>query len=213
MAAAITEQKEGAEVALRVSEDRFRALVQNSSDLTVVIGSDRVISHASAASSRMLGRAPEELVGQPAASLVHPVDLEPLRAELRARRARGEAGQPVELRAVTATGDWRHLEAVVVNLADRPSVSGTVVNARDITERKRAEAALEHQALHDALTGLPNRTLLLQRLETAIERSADELEKPAVIFFDLDPLQAHQRRPGRASMPTARSSRSRSPRP
>ena len=65
-------------------------------------------------------------------------------------------------------------------------MAGVVVNARDLTERKRVEAALEHQALHDALTGLPNRLLFLDRLEQAIARASRDHATPAVMFLDLD---------------------------
>ncbi|MEY2434408.1 MAG: hypothetical protein QOC92_4133 [Acidimicrobiaceae bacterium] len=186
MAGAVTDQKEKAEATLRESEDRFRSLVQNSSDLTIVLYAGQ-ISYASEASFKVLGYRPEDLVGRPATDLVHPDDLEWLRDRLAADLANNSVAQPVELRARRADGNWIHLEAVVANLLDRPSVRGTVVNARDITERKQAEAALEFQALHDSLTGLPNRLLFLDRLENAMARAARDVSiAPAVMFLDLD---------------------------
>ena len=118
---------------------------------------------------------------------MHPDDLGWLRDRIAADFANTAIAQPVELRVRRADGDWIHVEAVVANLADRPSVRGTVVNARDITERKQAEAALEHQALHDSLTGLPNRLLFLDRLDHAMARAErDKDTAPAVMFLDLD---------------------------
>jgi PAS domain S-box-containing protein len=186
MAGAVTEEKEKAEATLRESEDRFRSLVQNSSDLTLVIEVGQ-ITYASEASFKLLGYSPEELVGRPASDLVHPDDLGWLRERIAADLVSRSVAAPVELRARRADGNWIHLEAVVANLVDRPSVRGTVVNARDITERKQAEAALEFQALHDSLTGLPNRLLFLDRLENAMARAARDVSvAPAVMFLDLD---------------------------
>jgi diguanylate cyclase (GGDEF)-like protein/PAS domain S-box-containing protein len=186
MAGAVTKQKEQAEATLRESEDRFRSLVQNSSDLTIVLDGGE-ISYASHASERLLGYLPSELVGRPSAELVHPDDLGWLRDRIAAEFASTAIAQPVELRVRRKDGDWIHVEAVVANLNDRPSVRGTVVNARDITERKQAEAALEHQALHDSLTDLPNRLLFLDRLDHAMARAErDKDAAPAVMFLDLD---------------------------
>ena len=84
-------------------------------------------------------------------------------------------------------GTWRHVEAVVSDLRDRPSVGGYVTNLRDITDRKEAEAKLEHQALHDPLTGLPNRALLGDRISQAILRGRrSDAPGPVVMFLDLD---------------------------
>jgi diguanylate cyclase (GGDEF)-like protein/PAS domain S-box-containing protein len=186
MAGAVTEQKEQAEVTTRESEDRFRSLVQNSSDLTLVLDSGTIM-YASEASVKLLGIAPKDLIGRPPSELVHPDDLGWLRDRIAADFANNATSQPLELRVRRADGDWIHVEAVVANLAERPSVRGTVVNARDITERKQAEAALEHQALHDSLTGLPNRLLFLDRLDHAMARAERDKEAaPAVMFLDLD---------------------------
>ena len=186
MGGAVTAQKERAEATMRVSEDRFRSLVQNSSDLTMVLGAG-TITYASEASERLIGYTPEEMVGRPPSDFVHPDDLGWLRERIASDFASNSVAQPVELRVRRADGDWIHVEAVVANLADRPSVLGTVVNARDITERKQAEAALEHQALHDSLTGLPNRLLFLDRLDHAMTRAhRDSAAAPSVLFLDLD---------------------------
>ena len=186
MAGAVTAQKEHAELSLRESEDRFRSLAQNSSDLTLVLDEGQII-YASGASERLLGYAPEDLVGRRSSDLAHPDDLGWLRDRIAAEFLQTDISQPVELRVRRADGNWIHVEAVVANLVDRPSVRGTVVNARDITERKQAEAALEHQALHDSLTGLPNRLLFLDRLDHAISRGEREKDAaPAVMFLDLD---------------------------
>jgi diguanylate cyclase (GGDEF)-like protein len=65
-------------------------------------------------------------------------------------------------------------------------VRGIILNSRDITARKTLEHELEHQALHDALTGLPNRTLLGDRLDGAMARADVSGNRVAVLFIDLD---------------------------
>ena len=81
---------------------------------------------------------------------------------------------------------WRHLEVVATNLVGNPAVNGIVLNARDITERVEAAAALEARAYHDQLTGLPNRAKLLDRLERALVTASARRRLVGVLFVDLD---------------------------
>ncbi|MBV8982420.1 MAG: EAL domain-containing protein, partial [Acidimicrobiia bacterium] len=81
---------------------------------------------------------------------------------------------------------WRWVEVVMGNLLDDPAVEGVVLNIRDTTERKTAEEALLHQAFHDALTGLPNRALFLDRLGQTLARRERRGSMTAVLFLDLD---------------------------
>jgi diguanylate cyclase (GGDEF)-like protein/PAS domain S-box-containing protein len=184
MAGAAAAEKERAEAAMRTSEDRFRSLVQNSSDTTLVLGSGAIVTYASPSIDSLLGRAPDAVVGRVAGELVHREDRAAVEAEMTRRLARNAVTEPLQFRMMRAEGTWRHVEATVTDLRDRPSVGGYVANIRDITERKEAEALLEFQALHDPLTGLPNRLLLVDRLRGAIAR--DDGPPPVVMFLDLD---------------------------
>ena len=92
----------------------------------------------------------------------------------------------VQFRMRRENGAWRDVEAVVVDQLHRPSVAGYVANVRDITERKEFEALLAHRALHDPLTGLANRQLILDRAEQMLARSRRSLEPVAAYFIDLD---------------------------
>jgi diguanylate cyclase (GGDEF)-like protein/PAS domain S-box-containing protein len=187
MAGATSEQKEQAEASLRTSEERFRSLVQNSSDTTLVLGAAGVILYASPAARSLLGREPDELIGLRASELVHPEDrewTEPTLADLLKTEV---VIDPVQFRMQHADGTWRYAEAVVTDMRARSSVGGYVINVRDITERKEAEDKLAHQALHDSLTGLPNRLLLVDRLRSAIARGTrHDGPPPVVMFLDLD---------------------------
>jgi diguanylate cyclase (GGDEF)-like protein/PAS domain S-box-containing protein len=171
---------------VRRSEERFRSLVRNASDTVLIVAEDGTVAYESPAVERMLGFAPFERVGIPLLQLLHPDDLfagQHWLAEV--RREPGAEGR-VELRARHADGSWRVIEAVAKNLLHDPAVGGVVVNYRDITERKQLEGQLLHQAFHDQLTGLPNRTLFLDRLEHAWARAGRSIQPLAVIFLDLD---------------------------
>jgi diguanylate cyclase (GGDEF)-like protein/PAS domain S-box-containing protein len=187
MAGLASEEKEEAEAQVRTSEDRFRSLVQNSSDTTFVMGSLGVITYSSPALANLLGIDPEDVIGMAATDLVHADDRDGVAQELTERINSGAAAEPTQFRMNCADGTWRFVEAIVSDLRDRPSVGGYVANIRDITERKQFEAQLAHEALHDPLTGLPNRALLVDRLRHAIALGARrDGPPPVVMFLDLD---------------------------
>ena len=137
----ITERKRAAE-RLRASEQRFRALVEHSSDVIMLLGSDGAILYASQSTQPVLGYASTENVGRSAFDLVHPDD------RARALDLFGELMQRpgdlvrTELRALHKDGSWRHLEAIGVNRLDDASIGAIVVNYRDITDRERTERDL-----------------------------------------------------------------------
>ena len=95
-----------------------------------------------------------------------------------------------EFRARHADGSWRTVEVVAKNLLKDPAINGIVVNYRDVTERRSLEQQLRHQAFHDALTGLPNRALFLDRLSHSLARTRRGHEPLAVVFIDLDDFKA-----------------------
>ncbi len=91
-----------------------------------------------------------------------------------------------ELRIQDLLGHWHHMEAVASNRLDDPNIAGVVVNVRDVTERAEAAEALSWQAFHDPLTGLPNRALLVERLDDALAHQHDARVVTALLFLDLD---------------------------
>ncbi|MGH9016338.1 MAG: putative bifunctional diguanylate cyclase/phosphodiesterase [Acidimicrobiales bacterium] len=187
MAGATSAEKEDAEASLRASEERYRSLVQNSSDTTLVLGPAGVILYASPATRALVGQDPADLIGRRASDLVHPDDRARVEPELGELLRTAAVIEPLQFRIAHASGIWRHAEAVVTDMRNRPAVGGYVINVRDITERKEAEELLAHQALHDPLTGLPNRLLLVDRLRTAIARGQrHDGPPPVVMFLDLD---------------------------
>ncbi len=302
-------ERQAAEEAARVSEARYRALVQSAQDLITVVGADGIITWASPSAPAIVGYAPEELQGQHGIHFVHEDD-RPACHEMMARICRRPGSAEALLcRVLRKDGSLRLVEATATNHLATPAVEGVVWNLRDITEhidalqqsarlteileattdlvavgqldvgftyanaalrrfigldpdqaassisgelaaallpasqwetevlpalesegvwsgefplvnrhgqrvpfstvlmrhtgadgqtvlvsgisrdmsdRKAFEATLEHQATHDPLTGLPNRTLLLDRLEVALGRARRTRSSVAVLFLDLD---------------------------
>jgi PAS domain S-box-containing protein len=131
-----------AEQQLRVSEERFRALVQNASDLITILEEDGTIQYASPSHERILGYTPEERVGSDPFVPIHEDDLPDVQAAFAESLQHPNRLISVEYRARHADGHWVHLEAKGVNLLDEPAVEGIVVNARDITERHEYEQHL-----------------------------------------------------------------------
>ena len=137
----VTEHRR-AEEALRKSEEHFRSLIRNASDIITLYETDGTVRYVSPALQRVLGYAPEERIGALSFELIHPEDV------ARAREAFADIlrrpNQPilVEVRVRHRDGSWRYLQAVGTNLLSDPSVGAIVLNGRDVTERKEAEEAL-----------------------------------------------------------------------
>jgi diguanylate cyclase (GGDEF)-like protein/PAS domain S-box-containing protein len=135
-----------AEKALRDSAARFRALVQNSSHMVIVLDAGGGITYASPAFRRMLGHREDARIGQNVFELIHPDDVQSVRARFGEHLAGLAHGAGFEFRFLAADGTWRHIEALANNLLDDPAVGGVVFNCRDVSERRRAEALLAGQA-------------------------------------------------------------------
>jgi len=187
MAGTTATQRALAEAQVRRNEERFRSLVQNSSDLIIVLGPDNNPTYVSRACQRILGISEDAFMASDVRSMIHPEDLERVRAMFAGDGFQAAGGsETIGFRIRHADNSWRNIEVVATNQRDNPAVGGLVLNLRDITDRKRAEDELAHQALHDALTGLPNRTLFLDRLSHALAQAKREGDRPAVLFLDLD---------------------------
>jgi diguanylate cyclase (GGDEF)-like protein/PAS domain S-box-containing protein len=186
MAAATVEQREEAESSMRISEDRFRSLIQNSRDATIVMDETGVCTFVSPAIVHLVGLEPKDLLGRAATDFVHPDDRDRLAERLGSQFEQAHSTVLVQFRMARSDSRWREVEAVVTDQRDRPSVAGFVANVRDITERKEFESLLAHRALHDPLTGLANRQLILDRAEQMLVRCRRACEPVAALFIDLD---------------------------
>src|ERR687894_139846 len=138
----VTERKE-AEEKLRKSEERFRSLARNATDLITVLEEDGTICYESPTIERILGYLPEERIGKNAFDYLHPEDKDRSKATFaEALTNPGQVQRPVEFRIRRKDGTWRPMETTRTNLLNDPAVKGVVANSRDITERRRAEEAL-----------------------------------------------------------------------
>jgi diguanylate cyclase (GGDEF)-like protein/PAS domain S-box-containing protein len=171
------------------AEAQFRDLLESAPDAMIIAAEDGRIVLANRQAERLFGWPRHVLVERTIESLLP----DHLREEHRRHRAHYHRAPPdapptreaIDLVAVRADGTTFPVE---VTLGPVQTADGVLVCAavRDVTERKRAETALAHQALHDALTGLPNRLLLVDRLEQALGRAARTDGKVAVLFLDID---------------------------
>ena len=128
------------------SENRFRALVQNSSDIITVLDAAGTILYKSPSERRVLGYEPEQTLGRSVFTLIHPDDQALVLAAFQGALWRPGEHPPVEFRIRHAGGSWRHLESVLTNLLHDPDVRGVVANSRDVTERRQAEQDLRRSA-------------------------------------------------------------------
>jgi len=141
----ITERKQ-AEDALRKSEERFRALVENSSDGIYLVDREGIILYSSSSSVRVLGWPPEERKGRRAFEFVHPDDTERFRAFFVHCLGSARIPTTIEVRGLHLDGGWRQVEMVAVNHLDDPAVGAVVINFRDVTQRRRAEDSVREAA-------------------------------------------------------------------
>jgi diguanylate cyclase (GGDEF)-like protein/PAS domain S-box-containing protein len=172
------------ELVNRESEARFASLVQNSSDVIVLVDRDSTIRYASP-SAIVFGYGPSALEGSTFTSLTHAAD-EDLAAEFIVGVGGREYVGPFEFRFRCGNGKYIFAEAVRTNLEQDPNVRGIVLNIRDVSERKGLEEQLRHQAFHDKLTGLANRALFQDRVAHALDRHRRDTGSISVMFIDLD---------------------------
>jgi PAS domain S-box-containing protein len=134
------------DAALRDEKERFRALIEHAADVIVVVAADGSVLYTSPAAQWVLGLLPDALLGRSLLAEVHPEDHDALAAALRAVVGHpGEVVERTEFRLRHADGTWRWLEATGTNQIGNSAVNGIVINARDISEAKDAEAEIARQ--------------------------------------------------------------------
>jgi diguanylate cyclase (GGDEF)-like protein/PAS domain S-box-containing protein len=167
--------------------DYFQALAERVADYIVVLGPDLVARYASPSLLRFIGwptGAP--LDDQVMAHFVVEDDLPTLLAS--ARRSAALPGSEIraQVRIHGADGVVLNVIGVTKNLLDDPAVEGLVMVLHDITENARLEDELRHQALHDGLTGLPNRALIYDRITQMLAAGSGRDSAVVALFVDLD---------------------------
>jgi diguanylate cyclase (GGDEF)-like protein/PAS domain S-box-containing protein len=168
---------------VRRRERRLSALVEHASDGILVI--DRS-GHVAFVTPSFDEEFFDDSAGAKAFdAMVHPDDRDHTsKAWQRVMSGGGGTVSEVETRLLRLDGEWRHAWVKVTNRLDDPAVDGMVLNVTDVSERHEFEKKLTHQALHDALTGLPNRDLLRHRMELATGSAGQE--EHSVLYLDCD---------------------------
>ncbi|MGE5649868.1 MAG: putative bifunctional diguanylate cyclase/phosphodiesterase [Bacillota bacterium] len=165
----------------RAAEERDRLLVQQSPDAILLECEGRIVFANPAAVRLYRAASAADLLGRSVHSLVAPA----YRAVTPGTSAPGATLRATEEQALCADGELIDVAVTRqwINYLDKPALYMVV---RDISERKRRETQLLHEATHDALTGLPNRNLLVDRLQLAIAEAKRYQERFVVAFIDLD---------------------------
>src|SRR5690606_9393979 len=124
-----------------------------------------VVTYVSPSIQDLLGWTPEDVLDRYATDFARldPSDIGDPMTILGSRRT-----NRIDVSFRHADGSWRDFEAVTTDYLDDPAIGGFVVNARDVTERRQADQRLRHANLHDPLTGLPNRTRLIDCVDDAL---------------------------------------------
>ena len=181
-------ERKQAQDALRRSEEHFRVLIENASDIITVLDQDGTIRYGSPAVERVLGYRQQELMGTNTFELVHSDDLPRALDVFRHGLSHfGVVSEAVELRYRHKDGSWRMLEALGRSLVDESGQTIAVIHSRDITERKQRERELEAQAmLAQAVGETPELQPLLERLLLAARHAIPAAEKGSVLLVEPD---------------------------
>lgn len=155
-------------------------------DVVLVADLGGTFSYCSPSVQAALGFSPAELTGTNERDLIHKADL-PAHDRLVGRlMASHEQQPPIELRLRDHDGEWHWFETTSTRLLDDPAVYGIVTNARNVSARRDAAKALIDLSLRDALTGLPNRVALMDRLSVSLSHAMRSSDVLALLFCDLD---------------------------
>ena len=175
-----------ADQARRDSEGRLRRIAGHASDAIALVDASGIVADATDAVRRVLGLDAASLIGRSIVRLAHADDAARLAALIADCAARRPIQHALEWRLWDGDGVWRQVETVAANLIDDPSIGHIVLTTRDVRERKVLEQQLQQVALHDVLTGLPNRALFLDRVDRALVAGAGPGQGTVVLNLNLN---------------------------
>ncbi|WMS44557.1 EAL domain-containing protein [Acuticoccus sp. MNP-M23] len=167
------------------AQARLAAITEHASDLVLVMDEDGLVAWASPSVQRLTGRTMTGACWWSALNADHRENVEAAASALLGEGTQGGGTALPDCLVDTPDGQ-RWLASRAIDLRADPAVGGLVVTASDITERRKAEDLLAHQAMHDMLTGLPNRSLLADRLMRAAKRAKRRGHLIGLLFLDLD---------------------------
>jgi diguanylate cyclase (GGDEF)-like protein/PAS domain S-box-containing protein len=174
------------EQALRKSEERYRLIAENMTDLVCLIAWDGSFKYASPSHVTVLGYPSEDYEGKYARDCMHKDDHPNVRKKLEKTIKTKEASS-FEFRFRDIEENWIWLEGKATSIFNvKGDFEHFLVVSRDITERRILEEKLSHMAHHDTLTGLPNRRVLFEQLKQSLKESDRYQRRIALMFLDLD---------------------------
>lgn len=184
---------------LEHSRNLYRYLIDSSPDFIYTLDQNGIFNFVNDRVEHLLGYSKEDLLGKHYSSIVYEEDVDRAKFVFNERRTDDRTQVNIELRLKCKHADpkFRHFETTFVTIvlkskglySDQDGIQpflGTYGVARDISDRKKIEEAVNYQAYHDALTDLPNRSLFKDRLGVAIAQSERDEDQFAVMFVDLD---------------------------
>ncbi|MDN6318536.1 MAG: EAL domain-containing protein [Marinobacter sp.] len=171
----------------QVSEGRYRAITEGAANVTLVMNEAGVPLYSSPSSFDILGFDPNDVKSLALESIVHEDDWPQLKQGFdEAVQAPGKQMPVIRARIRDASDNWRDMEGTYTDMLTVPGVHGVVLSLRDLTQLKAAQAELHRLAFYDPLTGLANRQLFRDRLNSVVRRSRRSGESAALMFLDLD---------------------------
>lgn len=173
----VTERKNAIQSLLQ-SEERFRNLVQNSSDLIMIIDANGIVKYASPSITRVTGYTSTEKIGESIFSGLAPEDINKISLVIEKLLLEPNQSISFEFKMKNKKGQWIYMESVVTNMLKYPSIEGIVVNSRDITDRKKAEELLQYRLkFENTISTLSTKfiTITLEEFDNAINESLKNL--------------------------------------
>ncbi|EGB13612.1 response regulator receiver modulated diguanylate cyclase/phosphodiesterase with PAS/PAC sensor(s) [Pseudodesulfovibrio mercurii] len=182
---------EASREALARSEQRYRMVADYNYDWESWIGPNGSLRYISPSCERISGYSPQRFLDEPdlMQRIVHREDLNKWVQFMQDDTVGDEESLDFRIGDINAKTKWLSLVRHSIS-SDKGEPLGLRLSMRDITNRKLVESKLQHSNFHDPLTGLPNRTLFLERLNRAAERCARSGEFFAVLFINMDRFQA-----------------------
>jgi len=178
---------------LKLNEEKFKAIINNSTDLIRILDKNGKIAFDSPSSTRLLGYPEGSLVGTNPLDLIHPDDREQVRADIEEVFEKKNPGTPSEFRILMADGNYLPVESIAHNMFDEPSVEGIVVTTHPIKERKKMENAIK--------SSLNEKEILLKEIHHRVKNNMQiissllNLQKEYVDDFEaINVLQESQNR-------------------
>lgn len=176
-------QRDDAYDAIAEREEQHRKVLDSVKDVVFTTDVEGRWTYLSAAWERLTGHAVADTIGRRFLDFIHPADRDDTEAHFQGTVAVPAKERRHEVRYMRSDGSHVWVEVWVSSESGSGVAAGTLV---DITDRRRYEAELHHQATHDTLTGLPNRDQLADRLDDVISKSAGNGRRAGVLFLDLD---------------------------